>query len=124
VAVSLPGELVIGQDVRPESSLSIRAGILAMVKAASGSIAAPWRGVMPRIRSAHSFRGRTGKSKSTGNPATLISRAGKRVGVVGAEIHSPGIHVTLGLKEEAVRNALNDYLWGASGSTWPPATWS
>jgi septum site-determining protein MinD len=67
---------------------------------------------MGKIVSIHSFRGGTGKSNTTANLAALAARAGKRVGVIDADIHSPGIHVILGLNLDAVQFALNDYLWG------------
>ena len=67
---------------------------------------------MPKIISIHSFRGGTGKSNTTANLAVLVARAGRRVGVIDTDIHSPGIHVIFGLKDDAVRYALNDFLWG------------
>ncbi len=67
---------------------------------------------MGKIISIHSFRGGTGKSNTTANLAVLAARAGKRVGVIDTDIHSPGIHVILGLDIDKVRFALNDYLWG------------
>lgn len=67
---------------------------------------------MPKIISIHSFRGGTGKSNVTANLAVLVARAGHRVGVIDTDIHSPGIHVIFGLKEDSVSYALNDFLWG------------
>jgi MinD-like ATPase involved in chromosome partitioning or flagellar assembly len=67
---------------------------------------------MSRIISVHSFRGGTGKSNTTANVATLLAAEGRRVGVIDTDIQSPGIHVLFGLSDEAVRYALNDYLWG------------
>jgi MinD-like ATPase involved in chromosome partitioning or flagellar assembly len=67
---------------------------------------------MAKVVSIHSFRGGTGKSNTTANLAALIAREGKRVGVIDTDIHSPGIHVILGLDEGTVTHALNDYLWG------------
>jgi MinD-like ATPase involved in chromosome partitioning or flagellar assembly len=67
---------------------------------------------MAKIVSVHSFRGGTGKSNTTANVATLIARSGKRVGVIDTDIHSPGIHVLFGLREEAMEHTLNDFLWG------------
>lgn len=66
---------------------------------------------MGKIVSIHSFRGGTGKSNTTANLAVLAARAGKRVAVIDTDIHSPGIHVILGLQLDKVRFALNDYLW-------------
>lgn len=62
--------------------------------------------------SIHSYRGGTGKSSITASLATLLAADGRRVGVVDTDIHSPGIHVILGLPEERLSLALNDYLWG------------
>lgn len=67
---------------------------------------------MARIISTHSFRGGTGKSNTTANLATLIARAGYRVGVIDTDIQSPGIHVVFGFDQQRVKWALNDYLWG------------
>lgn len=62
--------------------------------------------------SVHSFRGGTGKSNTTANLAALLARAGSRVGVIDADIQSPGIHVLFGIAGEDVRASLNDFLWG------------
>ena len=67
---------------------------------------------MAKIISVHSFRGGTGKSNVTANLATLIARAGARVGIVDTDIQSPGIHVPFGLDDKKVKWTLNDYLWG------------
>lgn len=67
---------------------------------------------MAKIVSIHSFRGGTGKSNIAANVATLLAAEGQRVGVIDADIQSPGIHVLFGLSGEEVRHALNDYLWG------------
>ncbi len=67
---------------------------------------------MPKIVSVHSFRGGTGKSNTTANVATLLAVRGQRVGVVDADIASPGIHILFGLEEDKMGHSLNDYLWG------------
>lgn len=67
---------------------------------------------MAKTISIHSFRGGTGKSNTTANTAALLAMSGKRVGVVDTDIQSPGIHVLLGLNEDEMKYALNDYLWG------------
>src|SRR3954451_21303799 len=67
---------------------------------------------MKRLVAIHSYRGGTGKSNITTNLAVLVARAGNRVGVIDADITSPGIHVIFGLRDDGVRFALNDYLWG------------
>jgi MinD-like ATPase involved in chromosome partitioning or flagellar assembly len=64
------------------------------------------------IVSIHSFRGGTGKSNATANLATLLAAEGRRVGVIDADIQSPGIHVLFGLHESRITHSLNDYLWG------------
>ncbi|HUQ72072.1 MAG TPA: P-loop NTPase [Planctomycetaceae bacterium] len=66
---------------------------------------------MARIISTHSFRGGTGKSNTTANLATLVARAGHRVGVIDTDIQSPGIHVVFGFDQSQAKWALNDYLW-------------
>jgi MinD-like ATPase involved in chromosome partitioning or flagellar assembly len=67
---------------------------------------------MSKVVSIHSFRGGTGKSNVTANLATILARAGKRVGIVDTDVQSPGIHVLFGLDEEKITYTLNDYLWG------------
>jgi len=64
------------------------------------------------IVSVHSFRGGTGKSNTTANLAAVLADRGMRVGVIDADIQSPGIHVILGLDAEQVTASLNDFLWG------------
>ena len=68
---------------------------------------------MPKIVAIHSFRGGTGKSNITANLAATVARSGNRVGIIDTDIHSPGIHVIFGLKEDQVDKALNDYLAGS-----------
>lgn len=67
---------------------------------------------MATIISIHSFRGGTGKSNMTANVATLLASRGRRVGVVDADIQSPGIHVLFGMNQDTMNRSLNDYLWG------------
>jgi MinD-like ATPase involved in chromosome partitioning or flagellar assembly len=67
---------------------------------------------MSQIVSVHSFRGGTGKSNSIANIAAIMARQGMRVGIVDADIQSPGIHVLFGLNEGKINYTLNDYLWG------------
>lgn len=62
--------------------------------------------------STHSFRGGTGKSNTTANLATLLAKAGHRVGVIDTDIQSPGIHVVFGFDQTRAKHSLNDYLWG------------
>jgi MinD-like ATPase involved in chromosome partitioning or flagellar assembly len=63
------------------------------------------------ILSVHSFRGGTGKSNTCANLAAQMAAAGKRVGVIDADIQSPGIHVLFGLAGESLPGSLNDFLW-------------
>jgi MinD-like ATPase involved in chromosome partitioning or flagellar assembly len=63
------------------------------------------------IVSVHSFRGGTGKSNTTANLAACLARDGMRVGVIDADIQSPGIHVLLGLRGDEIKASLNDFLW-------------
>jgi MinD-like ATPase involved in chromosome partitioning or flagellar assembly len=67
---------------------------------------------MSQIVSVHSFRGGTGKSNSIANIAAIMTHQGMRVGIVDADIQSPGIHVLFGLNEGKINFTLNDYLWG------------
>lgn len=66
---------------------------------------------MTLIVSVHSFRGGTGKSNTTANLAATVAARGRRVGVIDADIQSPGIHVLFGIAGDDVRGSLNDYLW-------------
>jgi MinD-like ATPase involved in chromosome partitioning or flagellar assembly len=67
---------------------------------------------MSQIVSIHSFRGGTGKSNTVANVAATMARSGLRVGIIDADIQSPGIHVLFGFNEEKIKYSLNDYLWG------------
>ena len=67
---------------------------------------------MSKLIAIHSFRGGTGKSNTTANLAGLVALAGHRVGIIDTDIQSPGIHVILGLDQNKVHFALNDFLWG------------
>lgn len=68
---------------------------------------------MSKIISVHSFRGGTGKSNTTANIAAILASEGqRRIGVIDTDIMSPGIHVLFGVEDDAMKFALNDYLWG------------
>lgn len=67
---------------------------------------------MAKVIALHSFRGGTGKSNITANIAAFVARSGCRVGVIDADIQSPGIHVIFQLSDRRIRRTLNDYLWG------------
>jgi MinD-like ATPase involved in chromosome partitioning or flagellar assembly len=66
---------------------------------------------MALIVSVHSFRGGTGKSNTTANLAALMAADGRRVGVIDADIQSPGIHTLFGIDGAEVSASLNDFLW-------------
>src|SRR5437773_12525933 len=68
-------------------------------------------GALAAIISVHSFRGGTGKSNTTANLASCLAADGRRVGVIDADIQSPGIHVLLGVPGDAIQASLNDFLW-------------
>jgi PAS domain S-box-containing protein len=60
----------------------------------------------------HSFRGGNGKSSLTANVAALLAMAGQRVGVVDADLQSPGLHLLLGQAGNRLDQTLDDYLLG------------
>jgi MinD-like ATPase involved in chromosome partitioning or flagellar assembly len=66
---------------------------------------------MATIASIHSFRGGTGKSNTTANVSAMLASLGQRVGVIDADIQSPGIHNLFGLGGNDVNASLNDFLW-------------
>lgn len=66
---------------------------------------------MATIVSVHSFRGGTGKSNTAANLSAVLAARGLRVGVIDADIQSPGIHVLFGLAGETGYGSLNDFLW-------------
>jgi septum site-determining protein MinD len=66
---------------------------------------------MATIVSIHSFRGGTGKSNTTANVSAMLASLGERVGVIDADIQSPGIHNLFGLGGDEVTASLNDFLW-------------
>jgi len=59
----------------------------------------------------HSYRGGTGKTNVAANLAVALFRRGRRVAVVDADLHSPGLHVPFALDPAGVPT-LNDFLWG------------
>ena len=64
----------------------------------------------------HSFRGGNGKSSIAANVAALLAVAGQRVGVVDADIQSPGLHLLLGRAGKTPGHTLDDYLLGNCSS--------
>ena len=67
---------------------------------------------MAKIVSVHGLRGGTGKTNITANMAFSLAASGKRVGVVDADISSPGLHHIFGVDVSRLEYTLNDYLWG------------
>jgi MinD-like ATPase involved in chromosome partitioning or flagellar assembly len=68
---------------------------------------------MTPILSIHSFRRGTGKSTTIVNLAVLLAMAGRRVGVIDANVPLPSLHILFGLEEHKIAYALNDYLVGS-----------
>jgi len=66
---------------------------------------------MAKIIAIHSYRGGTGKSNLSANVAAQLAREGMRVGVIDADVQSPGIHVLFGLKGDDITASLNDFLF-------------
>jgi MinD-like ATPase involved in chromosome partitioning or flagellar assembly len=64
------------------------------------------------VVSVQSFHCGTDKSNTTANVAALLAAPGKRVGVIDADIQSPGIHVLFGIAGNEVTSSLNEFLWG------------
>jgi septum site-determining protein MinD len=65
-----------------------------------------------QIISIHSYCSGTGKSNIAANLAVLLAMGGKRVGVLDANLSSPGIHYLLGLDEQTWPCPLIDYVRG------------
>jgi septum site-determining protein MinD len=65
---------------------------------------------MSKIIAIHSFRRSTGKSTIAANLAALVALAGHRVGVVDANVSSPGLHWMFGLGRTEFDGTLNDFL--------------
>src|SRR5215212_8754031 len=68
---------------------------------------------MTHIISIHSFRRGTGKSTTIVNLAALLATAGRRVGVIDANLPLPSLHILFGLEEHQIAYSLNDYLLGS-----------
>jgi MinD-like ATPase involved in chromosome partitioning or flagellar assembly len=67
---------------------------------------------MSRIIVVHSSRGDLGKSTIAANLACHYTVQGLRVGVIEANLQSPGIQYAFGLEDGEVTHTVNDYLWG------------
>lgn len=65
---------------------------------------------MSKIIAIHSFRRSTGKSTMAANLAALMALAGHRVGIVDANVSSPGLHWLFGLGRTEFDGTLNDFL--------------
>lgn len=65
-----------------------------------------------RMIALHSFRGGNGKSCITANLAALLAASGQRVGVIDANLQSPGMHGLLGQAGRKIDFSVNDYLLG------------
>jgi len=63
------------------------------------------------VVSVHAFPGRNNKSNLSANVAAQLAREGMRVGVIDADVQSPGIHVLFGLKGDDITASLNDFLF-------------
>jgi PAS domain S-box-containing protein len=60
----------------------------------------------------HSFRGGNGKSSIAANVAVLLAAAGQRVGLLDADLQSPGVHLLLGQSGKDLGHTLDDFLLG------------
>ena len=67
---------------------------------------------MAKIISIHSFRPGTGKSNLTANLAAILAMAGRRVGVIDTDLHTPALPWLFGFDEQRIDRSLNDFLWG------------
>ena len=67
---------------------------------------------MAPVVAVHSFRRGTGKSTLVANLATLLAVAGKRIGVVDANLEAPSLPGLLGYEPRALTPTLNDFLGG------------
>ena len=67
---------------------------------------------MPGIFSVHSFRHGTGKSLIAANLAALLTRTGRRVGIIDIDLAAPSMHLFFDLDESQTTPTVNDYLLG------------
>lgn len=65
-----------------------------------------------RVIGIHSFRGGTGKSSIIASVASQLAAKGQRVGVIDADVQSPGLHLLLGMAGKKPEHTLNDFLLG------------
>lgn len=70
---------------------------------------------MALIISVHSFHRGVGKTFAAANLGTALAVKGKRIGLVDANLQSPGLHYLFGIAETALEYSLNDYLHGRTG---------
>lgn len=71
---------------------------------------------MVNIITVHSARAGTGKSMIVANVATLLAAAGRRVGVIDADLQTGNLHNAFGLAEVPIHHTFNDYLLGLCDS--------
>lgn len=62
----------------------------------------------------HSFHRGVGKTFTAVNLAASLAAKGQRVGIVDTSLQSPGVHYPLGIREDTIEFALNDFLHGRS----------
>ncbi|MEM7800155.1 MAG: MinD/ParA family protein [Chloroflexota bacterium] len=65
---------------------------------------------MSYIVSVHSYKGGVGKTNLAANLAALMAAKGMRVGMIDADLHSPGMHTLFGIRDEEIERSLNGYL--------------
>lgn len=65
---------------------------------------------MVRIVAIHSARNGTGKSTVAANTAAILAGAGRRVGLIEANVRAQGLNIFFGLPETEIRHTFNDYL--------------
>ncbi len=67
---------------------------------------------MPKTVVLHSYRGGSGTSSLTANLSVLFAMRGARVGVIDADVYTPGLHLLFGITGEALTRTFNTaYLW-------------
>src|SRR5829696_7946008 len=67
---------------------------------------------MTTIIAIHSFRRGTGKSYIAANVAAMLALEGRRIALVDADLHGPGVQILLGLRRNEYPYTLNHYLFG------------
>lgn len=62
---------------------------------------------MPKTVILHAYRGGSGTSSLTANLAVLLAMRGARVGVIDADLHTPGLHLLFGITGESLDRTFN-----------------